>query len=389
MCHHHRTSHIRHLAENECHIMHLDSEKKPKKLGVGDENMNKKKYVSVNPRHCTLNVASQSSLPKSIVYAAKLHTLIILSEYSSVDSTNLAILLSHMRRLRALGLSSCSIKELPRSVGELLHLRYLDLSFNQDLKKLPQAICNLLNLQTLNLNGCRSLQKLPKGIRKLSKLRHLEILWTLSLTYLPKGIASLTSLRTLIRFLGNSGPSSKACNLGDDGELNQVQGSIIIDGLGGETNALDAKKANLKSKKDLLGLELRFSAVGSDSNHKDELPKKNKDILEALEAPAELQGLGIFYYQGESFPKWMIALQNLTHLLLADCSNCSVLPPLGKLLSLQSLKIQNMANVEKVGLEFLGIESNNDDDVQEDSFPKLQELCFQDMDNWEDWIGIS
>ncbi|MED6121795.1 hypothetical protein PIB30_033516 [Stylosanthes scabra] len=370
---------IQHLAENECHIMHLDSDKKPKKLG--DENMNRKKYVSVNPRHCTLNIASQSSLPKSITYAAKLHTLIILSEYSSVDSTNLAILLSHMRRLRALGLSSCSIKELPRSVGELLHLRYLDLSFNQDLKKLPQAICNLLNLQTLNLNGCRSLQKLPKGIGKLSKLRHLEILWTLSLTYLPKGIASLTSLRTLSRFFGNSGPSSKACNLGDLGQLNQVQGSVIIDGLGGETNALDAKKANLKSKKDLLGLELRFSAVGSDSNH--------KDILESLEAPAELQGLGIFYYQGESFPKWMIALQNLTHLLLADCSNCSVLPPLGKLLSLQSLKIQNVPNVKKVDLKFLGIESNNGDEVQEDSFPKLKELCFQDMDNWEEWIETS
>ncbi|MED6171857.1 hypothetical protein PIB30_044719 [Stylosanthes scabra] len=48
---------IRRIAENECHIMHLDSEK-----------MARKKYVSVFPHHCTLNVASQSPLPESIAY---------------------------------------------------------------------------------------------------------------------------------------------------------------------------------------------------------------------------------------------------------------------------------------------------------------------------------
>ena len=148
------------------------------------------------------------------------------------------------------------------------HLRYLHLSFNHDLKKLPQAICNLLNLQTLNLNGCHSLRKLPKGIGKLIKLRHLEIRWTTSLSYLPKGVASLASLRTLSRFFGNSVANSRACNLGDLEKLNYIQGCITIDGLGGETDVSNAAKASLNNKKDLLGLELWFSAVGSESNDK-------------------------------------------------------------------------------------------------------------------------
>ncbi|QHO54487.1 hypothetical protein HN873_005754 [Arachis hypogaea] len=308
-------------------------------------------------RHYTLNVGVQASLPES-------------------------------KRLRALHLSSCSIKELPQNIAHLLHLRYLDLSFNHDLKKLPKAICSLLHLQTLNLNGCDSLQKLPKDIGKLVNLLYLEILWTTSLSYLPKGIATLTMLRRLNRFFGNSSANnSKACNLGDLENLNKIRGHITIDGLGAEADVSGAKKASLKNKKDLLGLELWFSFVGSQ--------RKDEAVLEALEAPPGLQGLGIFYYQGESFPNWMTALQNLTHVMLADCSNCSDLPPLGKLLALQSLTIKNMSKVNMVGSGFLGIQLNNAAAGAESSgssssqaFPKLQELCFEKLNNWENWIGI-
>ncbi|XP_015950850.1 putative disease resistance RPP13-like protein 1 [Arachis duranensis] len=340
-------------------------------------------------RHYTLNVGVQASLPESIPRAEKLHTLMILSDqYSFPDPINTANLLRRTKRLRALHLSSCSIKELPQNIAHLLHLRYLDLSFNHDLKKLPKAICSLLHLQTLNLNGCDSLQKLPKDIGKLVNLLYLEILWTTSLSYLPKGIATLTMLRRLNRFFGNSSANnSKACNLGDLENLNKIRGHITIDGLGAEADVSGAKKASLKNKKDLLGLELWFSFVGSQ--------RKDEAVLEALEAPPRLQGLGIFYYQGESFPNWMTALQNLTHVMLADCSNCSDLPPLGKLLALQSLTIKNMSEVNMVGSGFLGIQLNNAGAGAESSgsssseaFPKLQELCFEKLNNWENWIGI-
>ncbi|RYR72077.1 hypothetical protein Ahy_A02g006274 [Arachis hypogaea] len=340
-------------------------------------------------RHYTLNVGVQASLPESIPRAEKLHTLMILSDqYSFPDPINTANLLRRTKRLRALHLSSCSIKELPPNIAQLLHLRYLDLSFNHDLKKLPKAICSLLHLQTLNLNGCDSLQKLPKDIGKLVNLLYLEILWTTSLSYLPKGIATLTMLRRLNRFFGNSSANnSKACNLGDLENLNKIRGHITIDGLGAEADVSGAKKASLKNKKDLLGLELWFSFVGPE--------QKDEAVLEALEAPPGLQGLGIFYYQGESFPNWMTALQNLTHVMLADCSNCSDLPPLGKLLALQSLTIKNMSKVNMVGSGFLGIQLNNaaagaesSSSSSSEAFPKLQELCFEKLNNWENWIGI-
>ncbi|MED6121800.1 hypothetical protein PIB30_033521 [Stylosanthes scabra] len=241
--------------------------------------------------------------------------------------------------------------------------------------RLPGAICNLLNLQTLNLNGCRSLQKLPKGIGKLIKLRHLEILWTASLTYLPKGIACLTSLRTLSRFIGNSLVGSKACNIADLEKLNNIQGNITIDGLGAETDASEAERAGLENKNGLHGLELWFTAPGAGTN--------DERVLGALKAPSELKDLGIFYYRGELFPAWMITLQKLTHLTLADCDKCSVVPRLGELTSLESLKIMNMPSIKRVmDSEFLGAGST-------DAFPKLEKISFENLSNWEEWVGLA
>ncbi|XP_052113407.1 putative disease resistance protein RGA1 [Arachis duranensis] len=365
---------IHFLAKNESHRVLIDYMKEAR---VADD--------TTILRHCTLIIAAQSSLPEPIANAKKLRTLMILSEYFFSDPTTLARVLSHLKVVRALDLSSCLIKELPSNIGELLLLRYLDLSFNRDLKKLPKAICGLLHLQTLNLNGCDRLQKLPKGIGNLIKLRHLEILWTTSLSYLPKGVANLTLLRTLSRFIGSSVAGSKACNLGDLKELNLIQGSITIDGLGGETCVDEASKACLKNKKDLLGLELCFSSVGSEINH-------DEGVLNALEAPPELQCLEIFFYRGQLLPDWMKTLRNLRHLVLAHWSKCSILPSLGHLLSLESLEIRYMPNVKIVGSDFLGLSPDNAvscDQVSSSivAFPRLQKLCFEIMNGWEDWSG--
>ncbi|XP_015948037.1 putative disease resistance RPP13-like protein 1 [Arachis duranensis] len=380
---------IQDLAQNECHIVFLDEETTMEKSGDSDR-------VTQPPhcRHCTLCLQYQTSFPDSIdnggkLKAGKLHTLMVLSESSDIDPTNLASLLCLVKRIRALDLSSCAIKELPLKAAELLHLRYLNLSFNHELKKLPSAISNLLNLQTLNLNGCDSLQKLPKSIGKLIKLRHLEILWTTSLSYLPKGIASLTLLRTLNRFFGSSGGASrsKACSLGDLENLNNIEGCLTIDGLGGETEISEATRAGLRNKKNLLGLELWFSIVGLKAN--DEV------LLDSLEAPPQLQLLGIFYYGGSSFPNWMIELNELKHLMLVNCSKCNVLPPLGKLPFLESLEIKNMPNVKMVGFEFLGIGLNHEDAGNEGSssdaiaFPRLSKLHFIKLDEWEEWTELN
>ncbi|XLT45678.1 hypothetical protein HN873_038282 [Arachis hypogaea] len=375
---------IQDLARNEYCIKFLDEGATVEESGDSDTLTKPPRY-----RHCTLCLEDQTSFPDSIDNAGKLHTLMVLSESSDIDPTNLASLLYSMKRVRALDLSSCAIKELPLKAAELLHLRYLNLSFNHELKKLPSAISNLLNLQTLNLNGCDSLQKLPKSIGKLIKLRHLEILWTASLSYLPKGIASLTLLRTLNRFFGSSGGASrsKACSLGDLENLNNIEGCLTIDGLGGETKISESTRAGLKNKKNLRGLELWFSKVG--------LKGDDQVLLDSLEAPPQLQFLGIFFYRGSSFPNWMIELNELKHLMLVNCSECNVLPPLGKLPFLESLEIKNMPNVEMVDFQFLGIGLNHEDAGNEGSssdeiaFPRLKKLHFIKLDKWKGWTGIN
>ena len=80
------------------------------------------------------------------------------------------------------------------------------------------------------------------------------------------------------------------------------------------------------------------------------------------------------------------------------------MPPLGKLLLVESLEIWNAEGVKKVGVEFLGIEeeSNNNNNKIDDEkgstssssssslvlFPNLKSLKFCVMVKWEEWDGI-
>ncbi|XP_021719331.1 putative disease resistance protein RGA1 [Chenopodium quinoa] len=73
------------------------------------------------------------------------------------------------KRLRVLDLHHFSIKVLPSTIKNLLHLRYLDLSYNMELKILPESISRLYNLQALNLRSCLQLKELPKDVRGTSQ----------------------------------------------------------------------------------------------------------------------------------------------------------------------------------------------------------------------------
>ncbi|GAB4859640.1 hypothetical protein Ancab_011121 [Ancistrocladus abbreviatus] len=106
-------------------------------------------------------------------------------------------LISGLKCLRVLDLRGSEFEKLPRSIGQLKHVRYLSLAWNSRIKALPTSTCNLLNLQTFSLYQCKKFGDLPRDIHKLVSLRHLYIT-SATMTSLPeKGLRGLANLRYL------------------------------------------------------------------------------------------------------------------------------------------------------------------------------------------------
>uniref|UniRef100_A0A452ZZ70 Protein kinase domain-containing protein n=2 Tax=Aegilops tauschii subsp. strangulata TaxID=200361 RepID=A0A452ZZ70_AEGTS len=94
--------------------------------------------------------------------------------------------LSGAKCLCVLDLSKCCAQELPDSIGQLKQLRYLDASWNVDVPEppeypdppestmIPKALGSLNKLQYLNLSFRRRPIGLPEVIRKLTELRYLN-----------------------------------------------------------------------------------------------------------------------------------------------------------------------------------------------------------------------
>nr|GMD60020.1 putative disease resistance protein RGA3 [Ipomoea batatas] len=275
-----------------------------------------------------------------------------------------------LENLQTLDLGTCrQFSRLPDKIGDLSQLRYINLS-ESGVEKLPDTICSLKNLQTLVLEGCPYFSRLPEGIGNLINLRHLNIRGTKRMEMMPQGIGKLTQLCSLsVIKVGKE--SSK---LGYMEKLNQLKGELSILFCGDLNNAADveeAEKAELRNKKHIKELRLHFS------------PGVNVgiDVMEVLKPPLELQTLKFIGYGGIHLPSWILpSLDNLRILLIKRCVNCSSLPPLGKLPSLETLFIWDMKELRYVGSEFLGVA-----EVGGVAFPKLKKLVFYNCPEWEEW----
>ncbi|KAM4107939.1 hypothetical protein ACB094_03G006000 [Castanea mollissima] len=115
--------------------------------------------------------------------------------------------------------------------------------------------------------------------------------------------------------------------------------------------------------------------------------ESNVLILNALELPQDLEKLHITNYLGITMsPRLLASLTNLKELHLISAIELMSLPPLGKIPRLESLIISCAGSLKKVGVEFLGIESENKkEDIK--IFPNLKYLHFFCLGEWEEWIG--
>ncbi|XP_025635682.1 putative disease resistance RPP13-like protein 1 [Arachis hypogaea] len=282
-----------------------------------------------------------------------------------------------MRCLRVLSLKCFSIESLPDSIGELIHLRYLDLS-KTPIVTLPESLCKLYNLQTLKLKYCEKLEMLPSRMQDLVNLRHLDIREADSLKEMPKGMSKLKHLNFLSGYIVGKHEENGITELG---ALDNLHGSLCISKLENIENSREALEAKMGNKKHINILELIWRREADIVD-----VESARDILEELQPHRNLKVLTIIGYRGEIFPDWLgfglSCYSNMTKLMLSSCKNCRQVPSVGQLPSLQHLEICGLDGLERIGGEFY---NNAESSHQETPFRSLRRLRFHGMLRWREW----
>ena len=320
---------------------------------------------------------------ETIVESKCLRTFLPRCKYESyhrLSNRVLHNLLSEMKYLRVLCLSSYIIIDLPDSIDKLKHLRYLDLSETM-IREVPKSVCNSYNLQIIMLCSCRNLVELPSRMENLINLRYLDISYT-PVKEMPSDICKLKNLRSLSTFI-----VGQNCGL-RLGELRELSGRLTILELDDVISGKDALEANnMKDKQYLDELTLNWNYKNA-SDDQGDVVQSERDTLRSLQPHTNLKRLNICCFGGLSFPDWVgdPLFSNLVFLNLWNCNNCTSLPPLGQLPSLKHLSISEMKGVKRVGSEFYHYGNAFSSNTIKPYFSSLQTLQFSYMYNWEKWL---
>ncbi|KAG6531038.1 putative disease resistance protein RGA1 [Zingiber officinale] len=297
----------------------------------------------------------EGKLPLEFSGYNKLRTLSLVN--SPPDS-----LFEKLRSIRVLDVSWCDLLELSEHIGKLIHLRYLDLSYNFKVKNLPDSLCDLYNLQTLKVNGCSKLESLPQELGKLVNLRHIVAeYWVMT-----KDAWKLANLQDLPTFSVQEGDGFNLVQLKD---LTQLHGSLHIRNLENVVDSKEAQHAELKNKVHLKELVLEW-------NHRKDA-KLEEEVIEDLQPHESLKILKIEGYHGGRSPSWLMpkVLSKLEKLELVNCKGWDdVLPFIGPRLHLIELRIYHMFALKQLSHEFEG-----------KCFPKLKVLDLWNLRALEEW----
>ena len=261
--------------------------------------------ISREARHIALLFEMKAIMETKAMVGKPIRSFLNLYPNVLEDATILNSFLPSVRSLRVLRLDDFNIKSVPKCLGKLSHLRYLDLS-NNHFETLPNSISRLKNLQTLKLQYCKILKKFPKNMRELINLRHLENNGCSGLTHMPHGMGKLTSLQSLPLFVVGNGTgrlrNHKVGSLSELESLHQLRGSLCIKNL---QNARDVKLEStrniLKTKEYLESLRLEWEQSEQDMGE-----DGGKWVMEGLRPNPQLKELFIQGYGAKEFPSWMM-----------------------------------------------------------------------------------
>ncbi|XP_058079925.1 putative disease resistance protein RGA3 [Magnolia sinica] len=349
------------VAGNECSILKV-------KNAVNISNMSRARRLSLDYEYSNCVLTVQNDMRT----ANHLRTLLVLRGWNVSVPCELLV---HFMCLRVLDLSHANVTmELLVSIGELKHLRYLDLSFTE-IQALPESISTLHQLKTLSLLRCDKLTELPMDMSKMTSLRHLEISLCNRLTHMPANMGELKFLRTLPIFIVGK---DSGCGIRELQGLN-LGGELTIRNLENVTCAADAQVANLKEKPNLHKLHFLW---GWDIDL--QLEGIIEQTLEGLQPHPNLKRLVVEGYVGVRFPQWMSnsLLLNLIEISLINCGRCEQLPSLGQLPFLKVLQVNGMDAVKRIDKHFCG-------NVITQGFPSLEKLTIGNMPNLEEWSGFN
>ncbi|XP_057528235.1 putative disease resistance protein RGA1 [Amaranthus tricolor] len=284
-------------------------------------------------------------------------------------------LIKSCRNLRALRLKIKDLSSL-NYVGELFHLRYLDLSSNTTLEVLPKSITKLCNLEVLMLYGCGNLKELPEDLSRLIKLRVLDISGCFMLKYMPKGMDKLTCLYRLSDFIVGgkdcySSWSEWFLGLEELKDLKNLHGPLRIKIKLPENISQDQiwerKRFYLRDKKHLNHICIDFYFDKKHLKCKSRVLDNEGAIklMEDLHPPSSLRFFEMYNYVGKQMPEWISHLPNLYFLQLNSCYNLEYLECFGNvdersiLPSLQKLRLKNLPKLKGWRIGGVGVEDNN------------------------------
>ncbi|XP_078175586.1 putative disease resistance protein RGA1 [Carex rostrata] len=269
---------------------------------------------SENIRHISLPSSMINRFKKKLCLMKNIRTFCV-QPNSVVPKKVLQDILKNFEKLRVLFLPECG-DDLPEFIGNLKHLRYLNIYGSQPIKKLPDSICKLYHLQTLVLPYCESL---PKDFSELISLRCFETVR--DTMFHMSDVGRLTSLQCLDQFVVRNECGNELHQLEN---LNMLRGSLFITGLENVGSIADAAKANMRNKKHLKELQFEWNSYERDTKDVTSLSTQHVQLLEALQPHPNINVLTLIGFGGDRFPNWLLSQNSTKHLTTLQLCYCGI-----------------------------------------------------------------